>query len=58
MMADMKEIRRILASEYGIQNERDLMDALKHMKKLDIGAMTAPVVKIGGNKHGDARSIA
>lgn len=58
MMADMKEIRQILASEYGIRNERDLMDALKHMKKLDIGAMTAPVGKIGGNKHEGARSIA
>lgn len=58
MMADMKAIRQMLASEYGIKSEQDLMEALMRMKKLDIGAMTAPVVKIGGNQHGDERSIA
>lgn len=40
-MADEKLLRRILAERYGIRTSAELLDAIKNMKKLDIGWATA-----------------
>ena len=44
-MADIPSIRELLASEYGIRSDEDLIKALAKMKKIDIGIFVSPARK-------------
>lgn len=45
MMPPAKEMVELLAKEFGIKTEKELDEAIKKMKKLDIGIFTAPIPK-------------
>lgn len=50
-MADMRAIKELLASEYGITSIEELREAMRKMPKLNIGAFVAPVKKNGDEKN-------
>lgn len=53
MAADIQTIKKLLAEEYGIRNERELLEAMSKMKKINIGVFAAPVEKEGKDHEKD-----
>ena len=47
-MADVEEIKRLLAEEYGIHSSCELDRAFRNIEKLNIGVCAAPVRKESG----------
>lgn len=56
-MADINALKKLLAEEYGITTNKDLIEAMKKIEKLNIGVCASPVRK-DGTKHEKVRSIA
>ena len=54
-MADVQEIRKLLAEQFGIRTERELLEAMAKTKKIDIGVFAAPV---GKEERNDNQRIA
>ena len=41
-MSRVEELRKYLLDEYGIHNDKELEDALKKLKPIDIGIFVSP----------------
>lgn len=44
-MVNIPELKKLLAEEYGIRSEAELSEALRKMKKVNIGVFVTPVRK-------------
>lgn len=56
-MPDVETLRRLLAEEYGIHSDKDLLDALNSSPKVNIGVCVSPVRK-ESKSHEKDRCIA
>ncbi len=56
-MADIEAIKKLLAEEYGIRSNKELVEALRNIQKLNIGVCVSPVRR-EGERHGKNRCIA
>lgn len=41
-MAEIQAVKKLLAEQFGIRTERELLEALAKTKKIDIGVFAAP----------------
>jgi len=49
-MTNVKNLRKLLAAEYGIKSDMELAEVLKKMQKMNIGVLVSPITKA---EHGN-----
>lgn len=57
-MAEIQAVKKLLAEQFGIRTERELLEALAKTKKIDIGVFAAPTHRKDGRNDNQARCIA
>nr|DAD69608.1 MAG TPA: hypothetical protein [Myoviridae sp. ctbwh6] len=57
-MAEIQAVKKLLAEQFGIRTERELLEALAKTKKIDIGVFAAPTNRKDGRNDNQARCIA
>lgn len=56
-MAEIQAVKKLLAEQFGIRTERELLEALARTKKIDIGVFAAPTNRKDGRNDNQARCI-
>lgn len=57
-MAEIQAVKKLLAEQFGIRTERELLEALAKTKKIDIGVFAAPTHRKDDRNDNQARCIA
>ncbi len=57
-MADVQSIKKLLADQFGIRTESELLAAMAKAKKIDIGVFAAPVKRKDERNDNQSRCIA
>lgn len=57
-MVDVQTVRKLLAEQYGIKSDLELLEALAKNKKVNIGVFTAPTKRKDDRHDNRTRCIA